>query len=1360
MGKRKHAQSSAAATGQADVQSPSKKAKVGPEQANAPSRQAPANSKLSATSPDWKHRVPDAPLSSAASHEGATPGLSKSALKRHRKMQRLREAKKKSQSGDKSEQATKEPAKPAKEPGGPGSSQKPLTKPVSGKSKPSHPNTVSKSSSKGVVNNVKTHVAKSVPDRLPSAKGIAASKKSASKTKNSGSVKQKPILDQSNVGASQIATKAPLGAKTGVSKKRERRRQKIALWKRDQAASGEPEAKREQEDLDQNALDQDTSPSSSKGPPTKYESPDDTSTLHQTTQTTLLPVPKKQWIDENEQHSPAEDESLRKGVTQTSLMPRPAKEWVEEDVPVRASDSVSDSPDDVDVTGDVPANNVDAWPSAAKAKSTRSSPALSARSSSSSSPKDLQPTEAGRPFATVGLPPITQQSATRPGINTIASFSLSSRRHPVDVLAKGRKISGLSGMRMDTSSVGSANKPVSSLKASSVPSYSGRGDVKAAFAAFDKFAHGGDSSGSDDESDESESEVEAQVKSPAASNAVAPVVAPSVTTEVRAPQNSQDGGAGQPDSAANTDNLTKSNSNSSESSSDDEDAAAESNREVGKSHEPQENDNYVAETPPIPNPSDPNNSDDSDSPESSSDGEDEAVVDNDGHEKPANDDYVAETPQPVSNPIDHNTLGDVHDGGEDTSNQLPENASRMLGEKDLPLFSDFKAKHDMQPTKQPTDDPTERPSTFLGADLGGSISGSAPDPGPIEDNQRAGSLQVPIGEYQASQDADELYRSIEDISREVFGSTRTLPDCKPPSNSVDVATEPFVTDIPSGHGVDLPPLQQKTPDKNDDLRHIERGSSPMVYIVGGVDVGGEAMPDVDGSRASGDDGRDTEGESVRVDKKAEKERYTSPPSSLSSLTASPTPSNGSPSPEETSGDAAQGDDENEGDVKNELVNDPVEVNELVGATEKKKRKMTGTSSKHFSPRKQPSRQVNTSAKPESIDETKPSALDDLEEHPELPPPSSNLLEPTNTKRKGTGKTSGFFTPTSLPVKQTTTPKSKSRTPRVPAGTSTCPVPPTTSAHFGLIQEKLWQTPFWLLIAVTFLNKTTGRSAVPIFRSLQTLYPTPEDLAQADHQDLVNMIATLGLQNQRAKKLVGIAKTWCENPPVKGRRYRCLHYPNKGDGKEYKKDEVIEDDSDDDEDEEDGRSPDDVRGALEIAHISGCGPYAWDSWRIFCRDALRGRAEDYNGKGAADPESFVPEWQRVLPLDKELRACLRWMWLREGWVWDCESGAKRAATEEERRAGEMGEMSFGDEGEEKFAKDAAAAGESGMRSDDVAEKLVESVVVDKVAPVTPAVKKTKNTRLGKMSIARRELDVVSGDEVQMSTLRRSRRNRTG
>ena len=71
------------------------------------------------------------------------------------------------------------------------------------------------------------------------------------------------------------------------------------------------------------------------------------------------------------------------------------------------------------------------------------------------------------------------------------------------------------------------------------------------------------------------------------------------------------------------------------------------------------------------------------------------------------------------------------------------------------------------------------------------------------------------------------------------------------------------------------------------------------------------------------------------------------------------------------------------------------------------------------------------------------------------------------------------------------------------------------------------------------------------------------------------------------------------------------------------------------------------------------------------------------------------------------------------------------------------------------------GEADLSNDDMGEELVEDVVADEIiVPVTPAAKKTRTTRSGKMSVARRELDVVSGDEVEMSSLRRSRRKRTG
>ncbi|EOD53174.1 putative methyl- binding domain-containing protein 4 protein [Neofusicoccum parvum UCRNP2] len=86
--------------------------------------------------------------------------------------------------------------------------------------------------------------------------------------------------------------------------------------------------------------------------------------------------------------------------------------------------------------------------------------------------------------------------------------------------------------------------------------------------------------------------------------------------------------------------------------------------------------------------------------------------------------------------------------------------------------------------------------------------------------------------------------------------------------------------------------------------------------------------------------------------------------------------------------------------------------------------------------------------------------------------------------------------------------------------------------------------------------------------------------------------------------------------------------------------------------------DEVMPDLEVAHLGGLGPYAYDSWRIFCRDVLLGLADDWDGAGATEPD-FEPEWTRVHPVDKELSAFVRWMWLKRGWCWDPDTGARTA-----------------------------------------------------------------------------------------------------
>lgn len=182
--------------------------------------------------------------------------------------------------------------------------------------------------------------------------------------------------------------------------------------------------------------------------------------------------------------------------------------------------------------------------------------------------------------------------------------------------------------------------------------------------------------------------------------------------------------------------------------------------------------------------------------------------------------------------------------------------------------------------------------------------------------------------------------------------------------------------------------------------------------------------------------------------------------------------------------------------------------------------------------------------------------------------------------------------------------------------------------------------------------------------------------------MVPWFEKLGLQNQRAKRVVGMARAWVVEEPRRGRRWVVGR----------KKGEWLGDE--DDEKENGARGEKEGAGgggekeggkvveAYEIAHIPGIGAYGLDSWRIFCRDDLRGITTGEDGRNT----QRQPEWQRVLPLDKELRAYLRWRWLKEGWVWDPLSGGKRRASPQEmERAEGGGVMVEGDDREGEGGK---------------------------------------------------------------------------
>lgn len=193
------------------------------------------------------------------------------------------------------------------------------------------------------------------------------------------------------------------------------------------------------------------------------------------------------------------------------------------------------------------------------------------------------------------------------------------------------------------------------------------------------------------------------------------------------------------------------------------------------------------------------------------------------------------------------------------------------------------------------------------------------------------------------------------------------------------------------------------------------------------------------------------------------------------------------------------------------------------------------------------------------------------------------------------------------------------------------IPPMNSNRFGLIQEELQHNLYHLIVQAILWNQTRGKQAKPILDNILQRFPTPNQLSKANQNILSQILLPIGLYKQRAKRLIQLAKEWQSRPPHPDLLYKAR-------SSTYQK------------------GSDSQHPGWEIAHLPGVGPYALDSYRIFHRDQFLGLSGSWQG----DPDksdSFEPEWKRVLPLDKDLRAFLQWAWQREGYRWDPLTGQK-------------------------------------------------------------------------------------------------------
>ncbi|XP_010184054.1 PREDICTED: methyl-CpG-binding domain protein 4, partial [Mesitornis unicolor] len=73
--------------------------------------------------------------------------------------------------------------------------------------------------------------------------------------------------------------------------------------------------------------------------------------------------------------------------------------------------------------------------------------------------------------------------------------------------------------------------------------------------------------------------------------------------------------------------------------------------------------------------------------------------------------------------------------------------------------------------------------------------------------------------------------------------------------------------------------------------------------------------------------------------------------------------------------------------------------------------------------------------------------------------------------------------------------------------------------FNLVQETLFHDPWKLLIATIFLNKTSGKMAIPVLWEFLKKYPSPEVTRNADWKEMSELLRPLGLYELRAKTII-------------------------------------------------------------------------------------------------------------------------------------------------------------------------------------------------------------------------------------------------
>ena len=126
--------------------------------------------------------------------------------------------------------------------------------------------------------------------------------------------------------------------------------------------------------------------------------------------------------------------------------------------------------------------------------------------------------------------------------------------------------------------------------------------------------------------------------------------------------------------------------------------------------------------------------------------------------------------------------------------------------------------------------------------------------------------------------------------------------------------------------------------------------------------------------------------------------------------------------------------------------------------------------------------------------------------------------------------------------------------------------------YGLLQEDYWPEQWKILVCCLLLNQTSRRQVDPMIDEFFERYPNPKAIMNADEESLRQLLQPLGLYNRRVNTLKKFSEGFVAN------------------------------------------------GWSTAGDLYGCGKYADDAWRIFCKG----------------------DWQNVVPNDHALNEYHDWL----------------------------------------------------------------------------------------------------------------------